>query len=462
MKRIQPALFSFILVISLGSCKKLLDTTPVNAVSDDNPIFDAASSETALRGVYRQLGSTGYYGETYVTLGYFPSGDVKNLTTGGSANLVNVNYRADDVNFNTAWSAIYITINRANQVISKVPKVQAPNFTTEQKNRCVGEAKFIRALAYFDLARAWGGVQLFLEPTTSLQERPAIKRSSLEDTYAQVLKDLQDAEQLLPDGVNRIRATKRTVWALRARYHLYRQEWALAEQYATKLIENTADYTLLKPFSAWFANDVVGTKESIFELEYSAINPSTIRSQMQHPTNGGTYRYAPNDRFVQLLNDPLVSGGRKALIGSVTQGGTTIWFGNLYYRKNATDPAYVLRIAEMYLIRAEARAQQNNVSATTGALYDLNQVRDRAGIAASAAVTKEEVLLAIENERRLEFAWEAHRWFDLARTGRAKTVLEALDANTHVESYELVFPIPITQIQLDPKNLDQNPDYAGK
>ena len=462
MKLIQPILLSFTLLTSVSSCNKLLETTPVNAVSDENPIFDATSSETALRGVYRQLGSTGYYGETYVTLGYFPSGDVKNLTTGGSANLVNVNYRADDVNFNTAWSAIYITINRANQVISKVPKVQAANFTTEQKNRIVGEATFIRALAYFDLARAWGGVQLFLEPTTSLQKRPAIKRSTLEATYAQVLKDLEDAEQLLPDGLNRIRATKRTVWALRARFHLYRKEWSLAEQYATKLINNATDYTLLKPFSSWFANDVVGTRESIFELEYSAINPSTIRSQMQHPTNGGTYRYAPNDRFVQLLNDPLVSGGRKALIGSVTQGGTTIWFGNLYYRKNATDPAYILRIAEMYLIRAEARAQLNNLSATTGALYDLNQVRDRAGIAPSVATLQPDILLAIENERRLEFAWEAHRWFDLARTGRAKVVLEALDPNTKVEPYEFVFPIPITQIQLDSKNLDQNPDYAGK
>ena len=73
MKLIQSTLLSVIILTSLGACNKLLNTTPVNAVSDDNPIFDAASSETALRGVYRQLGSTGYYGETYVTLGYFPS-----------------------------------------------------------------------------------------------------------------------------------------------------------------------------------------------------------------------------------------------------------------------------------------------------------------------------------------------------------------------------------------------------
>lgn len=445
-------------ITSLSSCQKLLDTKPVTAVSDEQPIFDKASSETALRGVYRQLASSGYYGETYVTLGYFPSGDIKNLTTGGAANLVNINFRADDVTFNTAWSAIYTTINRANHVISKVPAVQDPALTPALRDQYVGEAKFIRALAYFDLARAWGGVQLVLEPTTSLQNRPVLKRSTLEQTYAQIFADLKDAEQLLPDGVNRIRATKRTAWALRARYHLYRKEWALAEEYATKLINLTADYKLLKPFNTWFANDAIGTAESVFELEYSAINPSTIRSQMQHPTNGGTYRYAPTDKFVQLLNDPLVSGGRKTLIGSVTQGGTTIWFGNLYYRKNATDPAYVFRIAELYLIRAEARAELENVS---GARDDLNEIRKRADVPISGAANKEELLLAIENERRIEFAFEAHRWFDLARTGRAKAVLEALDPNTKVEPYELVFPIPITQIQLD-KDLEQNPDYSGK
>jgi hypothetical protein len=449
----------FLLTITfLTSCEQFLTTEPVNAVSDENPIYDKGSSETALRAVYRQLGSVGYYGETYVTLGYFPSGDIKNLTTGGSANLVNVNFRTDEVFFNTAWIAIYNTINRANHVISKVPDVTDPLLTPALKNQYIGEAKFIRALAYFDLARAWGGVQLILEPTASLESRPKVRRSTLEQTYAQVQKDLEDAELLLPDAVNRIRATKRTVWALRARLHLYKKEWALAEAYATKLIDKTADYALVKPFSAWFANNVSASKESIFELQYSVLNPNAIRVQMQHSTNGGQYRYAPNDRFVQLLNDPAVSGGRSALIGSVTQSGITNWFGNLYYRKDATDPAYIFRIAEIYLIRAEARAQLNNLSASSGALFDLNQVRDRAGILPSAAVTKDQILLAIENERRIEFAWEAHRWFDLARTGRAKAVLEALDANTKVAEHEYVFPIPVTQIQLDP-SLEQNKDY---
>lgn len=453
MKKILYA--SILLLFAASSCQNFLEKEPVNAVSDAHPIFDQKSAETALNGVYRELASAGYYGETYVTLGFFPSGDIKNLTTGGAANLVNINYRADDVNFNTAWKAIYSTINRANNVIAKIPSVEDPTFTQTLKDQYIGEAKLIRALAYFDLARAWGGVQLILEPTTSLVERADVQRSSLDETYQQILKDLQEAEQVLPESVNRIRATRHTVWALRARLHLYREEWALAEEYATKLINLSTDYYLLKPFNAWFANNVTGTAESVFELQYSALNQSAIRNQMQHPTNGGTYRYAPNDRFVQLLNNQELSGGRKTLIGSVTQSNTTIWFGNLYYRLPATDPAYVIRIAELYLIRAEARAHLQHIAEGTA---DLNTIRERAEVPLSTANTQEALLLAIENERRIEFAFEAHRWFDLSRTGRAKTVLESLDQNTHVEAYELLFPIPIEQVQLD-ENLTQNPGY---
>lgn len=454
MKIYKYILFS-LTALTFTSCEKYLLTEPVNAVSDESTIYDKVSSETALRAVYRQFGNIGYYGENYVTFGYFPSGDIKNLTTGGSANFVNVNFRSDDVLFNTTWNAIYNAINRANHVIAKVPEVNDPALTQELKNRYVGEAKFLRALAYFDLARAWGGVQLILEPTTSLQNRPEVRRSTLDQTYDQVLKDLEEAEELLPETLNRIRATKRTVWALRARLHLYRKQWAQAEFYASKLIDLSGDYSLVKPYSAWFTNNVTASRESVFELAFSVNNVNSTRIQMAHSSNGGQYRYAPNDRFVQLLNDPNIGGGRSALIGSITQSGIINWYGNLYYRRDATDPAYIFRIAELYLIRAEARAEQNNVS---GGLSDLNQVRDRANVPLASADTRETLLLAIEEERRFEFAWEPHRWFDLARTGRAKAVLEALDPNTKVDAHEYVFPIPVTQLQLDP-TLDPNPNY---
>ncbi|MDQ3291786.1 MAG: RagB/SusD family nutrient uptake outer membrane protein, partial [Bacteroidota bacterium] len=323
----------------------------------------------------------------------------------------------------------------------------------------VGEAHFIRALCYFDLGRAWGGVPLKLTPTEDLASSVGIPRSTLEETYQKVHTDLNTAEDLLPTGINRIRATKNTVYALRARLYLYQQNWAAAEAEATKLI-NDPGYTLVTPFSAWFKNNVTGTPESIFEIQYSSQNQSAFRAQMQHPTKGGTYRYGPNANLVNLLTNPAIGGtetGRRALIGSVTQSGTTLWYGDLYYRSPATDPTYILRIAEQYLIRAEARTQQGNLA---GAIEDLNLIRTRAGLTTFTEIdlpTPEAILLAIEEERRFEFLWEGHRWFDLARTGRAKVVLETLDPKRNVQPFEAKFPIPVDQVLLD--NLEQNPGY---
>ncbi len=449
-----------LLAISFSSCKRFLDIEPKGSVPDDITIYDKTSAQTALNGAYRQLGSQGYYGENFVTLGYFPSGDIQNNTTGGAANLVNVNFRSDDANFNTSWNAIYNAINRANHVITKVPSIPSNSqFSEELKKQIIAEAKFIRAVSYFDLARGWGGVQIFLTPTADVKTRPVVARSTIQQTYEQVLKDLTEAEADLPESNNRIRATKQSARALRARLHLYKKDWTDAVSYASKLIDDKSNYELVKPFSAWFLNNVTGTKESIFEIQYSAQNQSSLRAQMQHPSKGGTYRYAPNDRFVALLKDPDISGGRKALIDSVKQGNTTLWFGNLYYRNPATDPSYVLRIAEMYLIRAEAYTQLDKLQE---GLDDLNLIRGRSNVPllqlGQDVTTKEDVLEAIEAERRIEFAWEGHRWFDLARTGRAKTVLEALDPKTKVDAWEYVFPIPVTQTQLDPA-LIQNPGY---
>ncbi|HEY0055225.1 MAG TPA: RagB/SusD family nutrient uptake outer membrane protein [Pedobacter sp.] len=464
MKKIH-LLYIAILSIAFSSCEKFLDVKPQSAVPDDAVIYDKISAETAIRGVFRQLGSSSYYGEGYVTLGYFPGGDVINNTVAASQDLVDINFRADDGLFNSVWAAIYSTINRANHVIQKVPNINDPLLTPALKNQIIGEAHFIRALAYFDLGRAWGGVPLKLQPTEQLSNSIGIPRSTLEETYAQVTADLDVAENLVPAGINRFRVTKNTVLALRARLYLYQQNWALADTEATKVINVTPagssdGYMLVAPFSAWFKNNAIATQESIFEIEYSNQNPSSFRSQMQHPTKGGTYRYGPNATVVALLNNPAIGGtatGRRALIGSVTQNGTTLWFGDLYYRSPATDPSYVLRIAEQYLIRAEARANNSNL---TGAIEDLNRIRTRAGLSqfdATTLDTKEKILRAIEDERRFEFLWEGHRWFDLSRTGRAKTVLEALDPNRKVDAHEWKFPLPIEQVLLD--KLQQNPGY---
>jgi starch-binding outer membrane protein, SusD/RagB family len=448
----------------LSGCKKFLNVQPVTDVSDQVTIVDTTSSETAVRGMYRAMaggftaaGGTGtgsYYGGLYETFGYLGGDDI--VWTGSQSviqQFISHQIVADNDNLESVWTGIYQTINQANQVIAKVPLVVDPTFATGQQSQLTGEGYFIRALCYFDLARAWGGVPITLTPTpssASAEQKGSILRSTLAQTYAQVLSDLNAADSLMlmPTTQNPVRANKETAWALKARYYLYQQNWAEAESYATQVLADTKNYQLLTPFNSWFQPaSTVATRESVLELSYNPTYLNGSRTDWQPPATGGTRQWAPGDSIVTLLNDPTIGGGRSAF---VAQTNTGLWYGNLFYRSPATDPSYIIRIAEVYLIRAEARAQQGEFS---GALSDLDAVRTRAGLANSTAVTQGDILLAIENENRAEFALEPHRWFDLVRTGRAQAVLGITDPNM------LLFPIPSQEITLSNGVLAQNPGY---
>lgn len=435
------------------SCGKFLDVEPKKSTSDEVTIVDENSAKTAVRGIYNQLQSDGYYGYTFQILGFF-SGDNIRYTGSQTVNnqLTNHDVKSDLAVLNTSWTAIYNTINRANNVIAKVPQLSTTaTFTQAIKNQLIGEAYFIRALAYFDLTRTWGGVQLILTPTTSPNDRPSIQRSSVAETYAQVLKDLTAAEDLLPETTNRIRATKKTVWALKARFYLYQNNWPEAEKYAGKIIDDKANYTLLNPYKSFFANNASATSESVFELYYNINVTNTQAYNWQPSAKGGVGWIRPADKIAELLSDPAIGGDRKALVEKQVINGADNWFGNLYYHTNGTDPAFLIRLAELYLIRAEARAQQENPD---GARDDLNEIRKRSNVGILTSGTKAQVLLAIENENRLEFALENHRWYDLIRTNRAKDVLGITDAN------KLRLPIPYSQTLIDP-NLAPNPGYTS-
>lgn len=457
-KTMKQAIYtlSLLTLLSLASCEKYLDVEPRASVSDEKTIFDNASAQTALTGVYAALASGGYYGTTFQSIGYLNGDNIQ--WTGSQSQVqefINHNVSADNSTISGAWSAIYLAISRANHVIAKVPLVTDPLLTQTAKDQIVGQAYFIRALSYFDLARTWGSVPLITRPTETASDNSGIARSAQTEVYAQVLNDLNLAEPLLTETTDRYKATRKTVWALKARYYLYQGDWANAELFASKLIDDNTNYKLLKPFGSFFQNDARGTQESVFEIFYSAAETNGHRGQWQPQQNGGTRQWAPNDALVALLNDPLVGGTRSALIAKDNQNR---WYGNLYYRSPATDPSYVIRIAELYLIRAEARANQAVQGAPadaklTGAIADLNAVRDRSGLLGTTASDKAAVLLAIENERRVEFALEPHRWFDLVRTGRAAAVLNITDTRKYL------MPVPNEQLLIDPALRPNNPGY---
>ncbi|SHG31555.1 RagB/SusD domain-containing protein [Flavobacterium fluvii] len=425
-----------ILSISILSCESYLDVESFDKVSDDNVIFDKASSETAVRGAYRSLASLNYSSGFQNTI-LQSGGDVRSLNNAQTdLNIINYDLRSDIGFLSTYWANFYNTINRANHVIQKVPSVNDLKLTTELRNQLLGEAYFIRAFSYFDLARVYGGVQLFLTPTTIAADKLGVPRSSQAEVYAQVIADLNLAESLLPSTVVRNRATKFTAYALKARVHLYQNKFAEAEIDVNNVLANSG-YKLIKPF-----NLAAGTTESVLEFSYS-VNDINSGYSLWNTSNRSL---EPKAVLHNLLNDPTVGGGRKILSVKNAAGQ---FIGGIYPTNIST--AYAIRTAELYLIRAEARARKTSPD-LTGALSDLNIVRERSGLVNSTAVTKEEILLAIENERRVEFALEPDRWFDLVRTGRAKTVLNI----TNPDKY--IFPIPAGERLADP-SLSQNPSY---
>lgn len=440
------------LLLLLSGCNKFLDVQPVLQVDEQQAITNATTTEVALNGLYNRLGNDGYYGSNFSALSYLSGGDIQWTGSQGAPQEITARkLTADNGYVSQAWSTIYRTILSANYLLETVPTLTDPQLTADRKGQIQGEALTIRALSYFDLARGWGGVQLVLKPTRTPNDNTGISRSSVADTYAQVLKDLTAAEPLLPATTNRNRVTRKTVWALRARLHLYRQEWEQTDAYATKLIDD-ANYKLLKPYSAFFANNAVNTAESVFELAYSNSFKNGHFNWWLPPALSGRREWAPNAQLVTLLNNPAIGGNRSALIAQTAPPGN-LWYGRLYYRTpTGTDPAYLIRIAELYLIRAEARAKLNKPAE---ALADLNAVRTRADLTpltTATTPTTEAILLAIEAERRVEFAFETDRWFDLIRTNRAGAVLGIADATKYV------FPIPTSEILAD-KALKQNPGY---
>ncbi|WP_437917964.1 RagB/SusD family nutrient uptake outer membrane protein [Sphingobacterium sp. LRF_L2] len=444
----------YFLTFAFTGCTSFLDVEPQDSVSDQVTIVDETSAETAVRGIYSALRSDDYYGYSFQLLGFFSA---DNIVYRGSQTvhqtLTSHTVKSDLAVLATAWNQIYNTINRANHVIEKVPQLSlTATFTETSRNQLTGEAYFVRALAYFDLARTWGGVQLVLAPTSSASSLPQVKRSTVEETYAQVLQDLLKAEELLPETTNRIRATKKTAWALLARYYLYQKDWDNAIKYASYLIEDVSNYALVSPYKSFYANNTSNTKESVFELYYDVNNTNSQAGQWLASANGGTAWIRPSTDIFTLLTNTAVGGDRSALVYQTsTATEPTVLIGNLYYRTDRTDPAFLIRTAELYLIRAEALAERNATGDLAASLVDLNSIRTRANVAViTASLSQEELITAIELENRVEFALENHRWYDLIRTGRAQEVLNISTAN------RLVLPIPYSQIAID-ANLEQNP-----
>jgi hypothetical protein len=290
---------------------------------------------------------------------------------------------------------------------------------------------------------------------TNYKSNAVLSRTPLAAVYTQIIADLTEAASLLKSTyltTDRTRPNAFTARALLARAYLYNQNWSAAEEEASKIIA-AGIYSLVPNPNNVF---LVASTETIWQLNSAGLSYNTYEGSQYIPSSATVIpNYAATDF---LLNAFEPGDARKtAWLKSNVVGGKTYYYPAKYKVRTGTaiteNPIY-FRLAEIYLVRAEARLNQNNLQ---GAKDDINLVRNRAGLTPTTAATPAALASAIEHERQVEyFAEWGHRWFDLRRWGRVDAVLGA--EKTGWQPTDALYPIPVSEIQLNP-SLTQNPGY---
>ncbi|MBI9062799.1 MAG: RagB/SusD family nutrient uptake outer membrane protein [Marinilabiliaceae bacterium] len=449
MKYLRILTLFVVTALLLASCEKYLEVDPVDQVNSEDAIVDAASLKSAVFGIYSTLQLTELYGTEFVEFGDLQA-DVSthSRTYNTWRQMDNNSLMATNLAVERIWRNYYIGINRANNVLLNITELK-DQLNDEQKLRFSGEAHFLRAFFYFDLVKCYGGVPLELEPTgiEDINNRPT--RNSVDDIYGQIFKDLKSAESELAGlGAETGRVSEYTVKAFLARVNLYRSGIGTANlqdaiDEATEVIES--DLFKLKDNykDVW---ETKHTNESIFELDMTKDDDNAMAFFHFPPALGGRRESRPADELIEALD---AADERGAFYIGDYDGSP---YSKKYFRVDiGDDNVPVIRLSEMYLIRAEANARlAQNMDLV---IDDLNEIRNRANLEDTPADAYDALILAIEQERMFEFAFEGHRWFDLVRTNRAIAVLDNV---TSMDQY--LWPIPQRERDIN-SNLSQNPGY---
>lgn len=450
--RLVPVL---LMLAVLGACDtSILDVLPQDEIAEDVAIVDLKTADAALMGVYSSLESLDLYGGDYVIWTDLLSDDVEHTGTFGSygqADLINV--PADNFSVEAMWSSTFRGINRANNVIQKVPQVEGISAT--DVDRIVGQAYALRALHYFDVLRAYGGVPLVLEPPASLDdinELAQASRSSEAEVWAQIEADLAEARTRLSsagvtNGGDRTLVTPGFLDALEAKAHLYQGDWAAAETSAMAVV-TSGDYALTPAYVDLFDANGASTSEDIFRVVFTNVDYNNFGYYYQFE---GRFEVGATQEVYDLF-DQANDARFAASFDETRPDGIEVV---KYPTTAGTEDFHVIRYGEVLLILAEAHAQQNELDLAVDAM---NEVRVRAGLTGYDLVNdlgsdQAQVLDAIYLERRLELAFEGERWFDLVRTGRA-----AAELGSAFSDYEGLLPLPQSELDVSP-GMSQNPGY---
>lgn len=391
---------------------------------------------------------------------------------------------------NDLWSGYFDIVSGANFAIHEMPKFEEELLNSTDKDyamQCQGEAKTIRAYAYFNLTRLFGRVPI-IDTTLSSEQLAAVHQSSTKELYEFIERDLEEAIAVLPDFYSKDwagRINKYTAMAIKAKVHLYQSEWDSVASLTDKIIAS-GRYALLPKFREIFSVDKENSEESLFEIQSSTLGRSTGPSTYLEyayvqgprgntPSNMQGWGFCtPSQNLIDFFNsrNEVIRPATTLLYrGTLTPEGDSIkkacsnpvYNGKVYtpsYQNNWNFNGYgfdlnikILRYSDVLLMHAEALVRGAAVPLTSGTTANVavNMVRERAGLGGISGVT----LQNIWDERRAELAMEQDRFFDLIRTNQALTALVNKGFTTGKHE---VYPIPAAQIQLN-TNLTQNNGY---
>lgn len=473
-RTVYPVYLILILVSFTISCTKLVEVEPpATNITSDNAYNSNATAIAVITGIYTKLTSFGFSadGLPAVSICAALSADELELYSGaGDATMLQFYRNSLNNNSSKFWNSLYTTIYVTNSAIEGLSV--STGVTSNVKQQLTGEAKFMRALCFFYLVNFFGDVPLPVQ--TDYTVNASLIRRPSADVYEQIEKDLKDAKELMSidflDGTlskyasatERVRPSRWAAAALLARVYLYQKKYALAEAEAGEVLSNTSLFEL-SLLSNTFLKASLGNKEAIWQIQ--PVNRSV---------NAGDAKFyiIPSGSFPGInFSHPAYLGDNVYNAFEGDDSRKTNWV-SLYTDATGTYPypskykvaennapvtefTMVLRLAEQFLIRAEARTELNNVD---GAKEDLNKIRTRAGLPDTDATTQQTLRDAILHERHVELFTEwGHRWFDLKRTGRSGSVLAPVKTNW--SDNDTLYPIPASEFLKNPKLGSQNLGY---
>ena len=449
--------------MSFSSCKRLIEIppNPPTSITQAQQFADSSTIMTAIAALY-SYPSNGTNGFTFNDGLLSPYTGISSDEMGTSqtdpdykaffaANLTALNYTNSSL-----WSDPYIALYPVNASLEGI--AASPGASAVLKQQLTGELKVLRALYHFVLVNLYGPIPVIT--TSNYKINSKLGRSSVDSVYAQIIQDLTEAKAALPTtypSAGRARPNKYTVQAFLSKVYLYRQQWQAAYDEASAVIGANV-YYLEPDLNKVFLD---GSTEAIWQLPASDGYNMTREAGNYIPYAGTLPRFflsqqlqaafeSGDQRFQQWVSSSTIDDGTS------TQ---TYYFPYKYKQLQPGTPMedfMVFRLADIYLIRAEASAHLGH---TQDALDDLDQVRSRAGLAGSTAspASQDDVIAAILHERQTELFTEwGNRWFDLKRTGTVDAVLAPLKPGW--QSTDALYPIPQTQLDANIA-LKQNPGY---